>query len=71
MALLLTGSTRQTARPREIALEGLQVAVEATRDSTVVRGVLPTELGEANFIVDEHTYRCLFNGEIIHDLAEF
>jgi len=46
---------------RTLALEALQVNVEATKEAATVTGVLPTE--PPAFIADEHTSRCLFNGD--------
>ncbi len=45
---------------RVLALEALQVAVEATRDAATVTGVLPTE--PPAFITDEVSCRCSSNG---------
>ena len=57
---------------RGLALEALQVAVEATRDTAVVRDVLPTEFEECEkvqFITEEPTSRCSCNGNVAWERA--
>ena len=46
---------------RTLALEALQIEVEATKQGAVVSGVLPVEAPE--FIRNEQSCRCSFNGE--------
>ncbi|MCI0896540.1 MAG: zinc ribbon domain-containing protein, partial [Chloroflexi bacterium] len=52
---------------RVLALEALQVNVEATKESAVINGVLPME--PPKFIDSEHTSRCSFNGESVHHVS--
>ena len=46
---------------KRMALEALQVSVEATANNATLTGILPLKPPE--FIKDEHTSRCLFSGE--------
>jgi site-specific DNA recombinase len=48
-----------------LALEALQVAVEATRDLVIVSGVLPTE--KPGFIIREQSCPCLSSGDELDD----
>ena len=46
---------------RVLALEALQIAVEATKDSAVISGILPVDAPE--FIKKERSSQCLYSGE--------
>ena len=46
---------------RVLALEALQIAVEATKDSAVISGILPVNAAE--FIKKERSSQCLYSGE--------
>ena len=46
---------------RELALDALQVTVEATKDEATVSGVLPVD--HPPFIMNKQSCRCSFNGD--------
>ena len=60
-ALVAAWLERAGDEERVLALEALQVAVTTTSNSATLTGVLPTVPPE--FITDEESCRCLFNGD--------
>ena len=51
---------------RTLALEALQVAVKATKESAWITGVLPVE--PPSFVAEEHSSRCSCNGDVAREI---